>query len=155
MKNLHTYLHDHLAGADLAVELLESLSKNQEDEVTGVLAAGVLSEVKQDRDTLRGFAESLEAESNVAKGLAAWMSEKALRVKLNPKSGESFDTFQALEFLALGVLGKLHLWRALEVAAQEPTARAGLDLRQLMARAENQHARLEERRLQLAAVALP
>ncbi|MGI4828983.1 MAG: hypothetical protein ACRYFU_12445 [Janthinobacterium lividum] len=155
MNNLHTYLHDHLAGADLAVELLESLLNNRQDEVTGVLAAGILTEVKQDRDTLRCLAESIESGSNVAKGMAAWVSEKAMRVKLNPKSGESFDTFQALEFLALGVLGKLHLWRTLEIAAQEPTARAGLDLRQLIARAEDQHARLEQRRLQLAAVALP
>ena len=154
MNNLRTYLHDHLAGADLAVELLENLSRNRQDDITGVLAASILIEVEEDRNTLNHFADDVESGSSITKELAAWVGEKAVRMKLDPKSGDPFSSFQALEFLALGVLGKLHLWRTLQVATLGAATRVDLDLSRLIARAEDQYDRLEKRRLQLAVLTL-
>ena len=153
MDNLHSYLHDHLAGADLALKMLDALSKHHTDEVTSALAASLLPEIKEDRDTLGRLAESAGSGSNLTKELAAWVGSKALRVSLSPESGDPFDIFQVLEFLVTGVFGKMLLWRALEFAAEEHATRAGLDLQQLIARAEDQRARLDKLRLELAAKA--
>jgi hypothetical protein len=55
-----------------------------------------------------------------------------------------------LEFLSLGITGKLKLWRALEVATTSNPRLRGLDFHQLAARAETQHAQVENWRLQVA-----
>ena len=150
MNNLHQYLHDHLAGADLALELLESLSHHHSDEITSTLAARILTEVRDDRQILGRLADSVESGSNIVKELASSIGAKALRVSLNPSSGDNFDLFQVLEFLAAGVFGKMLLWRALEVVLQRQASGAGISFQQLLARAEGQYAQLEKRRLELA-----
>jgi hypothetical protein len=64
------------------------------------------------------------------------------------------STFEALEFLALGNHGKLALWRALaEIGPADPRL-TDMDFDQLAARAETQHAKVEERRLEAARTAL-
>jgi hypothetical protein len=65
-----------------------------------------------------------------------------------------FGTFEALEFLALGIQGKLSLWHALQVAATTDARLRGLDFEALIAKAEEQYTKVEERRLALAATAL-
>ena len=55
-----------------------------------------------------------------------------------------------LEMLTLGILGKLALWRVLIVVGEFDARVRGEDYNQLAARAESQHARVEERRLQAA-----
>ena len=152
--DLATYLHDHLAGADLAVELLERLAKVETDPLTAALAASILVEVTQDRETLQRFAAEVGTGSASVKAAAALLIEKALRLKLRVDEDDPFGRFETLELVALGALGKAHLWRALQTGPQAHVEAAGLDLEELIARAESQHARLEERRLQLAAVAL-
>ena len=51
---LEAYLHDHLAGAGTAIDLLETISKERAGEPLGQFAGELLVEVKTDRDTLRG-----------------------------------------------------------------------------------------------------
>ncbi len=53
----------------------------------------------------------------------------------------------ALESLTLGVLGKLSLWQALEQVESDYPELASADLDRLIARAEAQHATLEQQRL--------
>jgi len=64
-------------------------------------------------------------------------------------------TFEALEFLELGIHGKWALWRALATVAVSDTRLRGLDYEQLAARAEAQRASVEERRLEIARTVLP
>jgi hypothetical protein len=52
--------------------------------------------------------------------------------------------------LALGILGKLALWRALLVVAKNDTRLNGMELEQLVARAQQQHAQVEQWRLLVA-----
>jgi hypothetical protein len=151
---LGTYLHDHLAGADLAIETLRRLQSEHLDPATQSLFASLLPEIEQDRETLRCFAETVRTPASPLKEAGSWLSEKALRFKLRAGGGDPFPTFETLEFLAMGTLGKSHLWRALESAAPREAAVAGLDLAELVRRAEAQYARLEERRCQLAPAAL-
>jgi hypothetical protein len=67
---------------------------------------------------------------------------------------DDFEEFEALEFLSLGIRGKLSLWNALRVCSASDSRLASLDLSYLIVRAEDQYARVEERRLSLAAAAL-
>ena len=151
---LTTYLHDHLAGADLAIELLTRLKQTQNDATTAALAAGLLGEVTEDRETLRRLTASLGSGSAGIKEVVAWLTDKALRLKLRAEADDPLGVFESLEFLALGTLGKLHLWRALQSGPGAEIESAGLNLADLILRAEAQHARLDERRLQLAASVL-
>jgi hypothetical protein len=86
------------------------------------------------------------------KEAGAWIGEKAVRAKFAWEE-KAFGEFQALEFLALGILGKQALWRALEVAARLDARLRDLDFERLIQRATAQHAVVEERRLSLAATA--
>jgi hypothetical protein len=60
----------------------------------------------------------------------------------------------AVESLALGVWGKLSLWRALAQVGDQHPAIASVDLDELIARAQNQYDLLERERLAAAKRAL-
>jgi hypothetical protein len=60
-----------------------------------------------------------------------------------------------LEALALGVQGKLRLWRSLELLAAGEPRLAGADLAELVERALRQTEQLEEQRLRAVADAFP
>ena len=151
---LATYLHDHLAGADFAIDLLGAMRDRHQHQPLGQFAAQLLGEVTQDRDTLLHLAEKAGSGTNALKEFTAWVGEKASRVKLGAGGKGEFGIFEALEFLALGVQGKLSLWHALQIIAASDARLSGLDLKQLILRAEAQYAQLEEQRLASAATAL-
>lgn len=83
------------------------------------------------------------------------MAEKAGRLKMliDDAGGHFLGRFEDLEILALGILGKRSLWRAL-AAANVPEFKA-VAFGRLEARAEEQYARVEARRLELARDVLP
>ena len=151
---LATYLHDHLGGAKAAIELLEAMRDHQEDKPLGDFAAYLLAEIKADRDTLQLLAEKVGSGPNVIKELTGWLGEKAARLKLKPHSASAFEVFEALEFVALGVRGKLGMWQALNVAATDDPRLSGYDFTQLAARAETQYQEVEQQRMQTAKIAL-
>jgi len=151
---LATYLHDHLGGAKAAIDLLEAMRDHQKDKPLGDFAAHLLAEVQADRDTLRRRAEKVGGGSNVIKEFTGWLGEKTTRLKLGPESANPFATFEALEFLALGVRGKLGMWQALDVAADDDPRLSGFDFNQLAARAEAQYQQVEQQRMQTAKIAL-
>jgi hypothetical protein len=150
---LKTYVEDHLAGATAGLELLEALAAQHQGEPTGALAGRLLPEVEGDRRTLEDIARSLDAGSAL-KEAAAWLAEKVSKLKLHRDAKGVLGTFEALEAMSLGVLGKRALWRALAVAARTDRRLAGVDFEALAASAERQHALLEEERLRAAAIAL-
>ena len=151
---LATYVHDHLAGAVVAIDLLEALRDQHSDEPLGQFAAGLLVEVEADRAVLQGLAERVSMGSSRLKEAAAWLGEKVSRLKLGRRAASGLGTFEALEALALGILGKLALWRALAMIATGDARLGGMDFDHLTARAQAQHAQVEERRLEAARKAL-
>ena len=153
--SLVTYLHDHLAGAAFAIDLLESLRDHYAGQPLGELASSVLLEVKQDREVLQGFANRIGKGSSGVKEAAGWVAEKVMRMKLTHSDAMGLGTFQALETLALGILGKLALWEALKVIAESDDRLSGIDLEHLSARALEQHAQVEASRLLVARSAFP
>jgi hypothetical protein len=117
----------------------------------GLFAARLLAEIKADRDVLQQIVVRVGGgDSSVVKEFTAWFGEKVSRMKLRHEAGDGLGLFESLEFLALGITGKLKLWRALDVAAMSNSRLRGLDFHQLAARAENQHAMVERRRLEAA-----
>jgi hypothetical protein len=62
----------------------------------------------------------------VIKEAAGWLSEKTTRLKFGHSMANSFGTFQAIEFLSLGILGKVALWRALETLSLSDSRLSGI-----------------------------
>jgi hypothetical protein len=151
---LATYLNDHLAGATAAAEVASrAAASNRADPRYKTPLAELREEIWQDRQSLLEIMEELDVSVDKAKQLLAWTAEKVGRLKLNGRlRGYSpLSRVVELEFLTLGVTGKIALWRTL--AALSPTE-PSLDakrLEDLLARACGQLERLEECRQQAAA----
>jgi hypothetical protein len=151
---LTTYLHDHLAGARAAVDLLESLRDQHRGQPVGHFAAEILADVRADQAVLQALAERAGSGPSSLKEAAAWITARLARLKLGATLAGDLGVFEALETLALGIQGKLALWKALRVIAPAGGLLSTVDLDTLAARAEAQHTRVEERRLGLARTAL-
>lgn len=150
---LATYLHDHLAGSNFAVELLQFLREQHREGELANFATGLLKEVEEDRQTLEGVMDQAGISRSVVKEATAWMGEKLSRFKLAHASSGEFGTFEALETLALGIQGKLSLWRALSIVERTGDRIPGIDFGMLAARAEDQYRRVEKQRMQAAVTA--
>jgi len=150
---LAIYLHDHLAGARFAVSLLADLREQKLNPEVAQCATQLLPEIEQDREALEGVAKAIGADAHTLKDIGAWIAQKAGRAKFT--ISEPLGVFEAVEFLALGVQGKMALWNALEAVRKLDDRLTGLDLAWLLARAREQHARLESLRVKLAADVLP
>jgi hypothetical protein len=147
---LATYLEDHLAGAASAIELLEMLRDQHHGEALSILAEELLTEVEADRQVLEALARQVGAGASVLKDATGWLGAKISQFKLGRTTAGALGTFQALETLALGVLGKLALWHALMEIASSDARLSGVNFHALAARAQAQHARVEKQRLILA-----
>lgn len=153
---LATYLHDHLAGSRIALDLLGALAEEHGGEPLGAFAEELRVEIDEDRQTLEDLSVLAgPAGTSLTKDGLAWLAEKAARVKLRRDAGHGLGTLEALETIALGILGKRALWRALAHVAGADGRLQGPDYGQLIARAETQFARVEERRLVVAREVLP
>lgn len=153
---LVTYLNDHLAGAMAAGEVVSrALASNRGDERFKTPLTELRREIWEDRQSLLEIMEGLDVRVDKAKQLFAWAAEKVGRLKLNGRvCGYSpLSRVVELEFLALGVTGKLALWRTLiALSPAHPT----LDvkrLERLVARASRQLEMIEECRKEAVAEA--
>jgi hypothetical protein len=149
--SLKTYLQDHLAGAMHAIEILKEMGNHYSGQPLGEFAAQMLVEIEADRDVLASLIEERGVTPGGPKEWGAWLAEKVSRLKLTHESGDGLGTFEALEFLVLGIHGKWALWRALSVIESDPRLR-GTDFGFLISRAQSQHDLVEERRLAAAQV---
>lgn len=150
---LATYLHDHLAGANFAIDLVGSLRDRYRDDPLRQLASNLLVELEEDRTILRQIAERVGKGSPDLKEAAAWLLEKASRLKLGHGEPRGLGTFQTLETLQTGIMGRVALWRALGVLAETDDRLRGYDFEALAGRAEAEHASVEASRLAIARTA--
>jgi hypothetical protein len=155
-KAIEVYLNDHLAGATLGSDLAEHIRHGSEGTPLGDAMSVVAGEIDEDRQTLLELMAKLEIPENRVKQAGAWVTEKASRIKLKGLTSGEPDTgrFMALETLALGVQGKLSLWKALQQATAEYPAISSIDLEQLIERAQSQYRSVEHARLAAAAQTL-
>jgi hypothetical protein len=151
-----TYLNDHLAGATVGVELARRIeSQNRESEYGPVLTE-LAHEIEEDREALLGLMESLGIGKDRVKVAVSWAGEKLGRLKPNGRliSYSPLSRLEELELLGLGVEGKLSMWQALNRTVAVDGRVAGVDLQELIKRAQSQRRRIETQRLKAAAEAL-
>ena len=130
--------------------MLKAMRENHAGKPLGDFAGGLLVEIESDRDVLAGLTERVGGSVSGPKEWGAWLAEKVSRLKLKHSSGDGLGTFEALEFLVLGIHGKWALWRALSVVATCDPRLDGTNFGDLTARAESQHARVDAQRLACA-----
>lgn len=150
---LATYLHDHLAGANLAIELLEKWRTGSEDKDLRSFADELLFEIKHDRTQLRRVIRTVGSAGHSLKEAAGWLAEKATRLKLETEGDTGLALFEGLELLMLGIAGKSALWQMLAVLARSNQRLRRFDFRGLVRRADAQCLRVGKRRLAAGAVA--
>jgi hypothetical protein len=152
--NLTTYLNDHIAGSVAALELLDHLIRSEEADQQ--LLANLHTEIQEDQQLVIRVLRDLGGKQSPARKAAAWLTEKLGQAKLridDPGSGD-LRALEALETLALGIQGKLALWRALESVRGSVPSLASLDFSRLQSRAVDQYNRVDRLRLQAASRAL-
>ena len=150
---LGIYLNDHLAGATAGTELARRMAASGHlPDPPGTLPR-LASEIAEDRAALLQIMADLDIPVRNYKVYAAWMGEKAGRLKPNGhlRTRSPVSNLEELELLRLGVEGKAAGWRTLRVLADRDTRLAVGRLDELMARARHQADLLEDLRVQAAA----
>jgi hypothetical protein len=150
---LGAYLNDHLAGSVVAIDLLTQLENTHTGTEVAHLLADLRRDIEEDRRVLRDLMKTLEiAESGPRKALA-WSTAKLTEVKLRleDKACGALRMLESVEAVALGIDGKLALWRSLRAAADIAPKLNRLDYERLAERAEGQRMRAEEIRLRARA----
>jgi hypothetical protein len=153
-KLLAIYLNDHLAGSTVGTNLCKRIVGQNRDNDFGPVFERLYQEIDEDRETLRAVMRKVGAKEDPVKRVGAFVAERAGRLKLNGSvfSYSPLSRVVEIEGLALGVTGKLALWRSLgEVQAEELTE---FDFTALAVRAEAQQEILEEQRLAAVRIAL-
>jgi hypothetical protein len=156
-KLLAIYLNDHLAGATVGAMVAQRAAASNRDNGAYYPSLTILlEEIREDRASLLRIMSAVDVGSDPIKQALAWAAEKAGRLKLNGHllSYSPLSRLDELEFLALGVTGKLALWRSLELLAPEEPRLNADQLAELVARADRQLQTIEVCRRRAASDAL-
>jgi hypothetical protein len=152
MKELASYLNDHLAGSVAANELLDHLIQTHKDKPLAKFFQDLRNDITADQDVLRKLLRKFKAKESAIHKAGGWIAEKFSRAKIQvagEKIGE-IGLVQALEALVLGITGKQLLWRALSSSLGNSPLLKGVDLGALEERAIEQIERVEAKRLEAA-----
>ena len=152
MKELATYLNDHLAGSVAAIELLDHLIKEQTGQRLEKFLVDLRDQITADQEVLQDLIRKLDFEESAVRKAGAWMVEKLGQAKIAFGGDQpgGLGLLQAFEGLALGIMGKKLLWRALAMIEADVSQLQGIDLQRLEQRAQEQFERVEKERLHLA-----
>ena len=149
---LEIYLADHLAAGTAGLALARRSARSNAGNETGQLLRRLAAEIHEDHQSLRRVVAGLGFERSRLKELVAWTGEKLGRLKLNGqvRGYSPLSRLLELETLSVGITGKLALWRSLQQVHEFAQRLPGIDLEQLVERAERQRAEVEEHRIAAA-----
>jgi hypothetical protein len=155
-KYLAVYLNDHLAGSTVGHELAKRAASSNEGTDYGAFLSELEHEIAEDRAALVRLMERLDIKQDRLKTTGAYIAEKFGRLKPNAHltSYSPLSRVVELEFLMLGVTGKLSLWRVLLAVAHADDRLDAQELGVLAERAESQRTQIEQHRLRAAEDAL-
>jgi hypothetical protein len=155
-EGLATYLRDHLGGAAMGVELANKIAAEYADTPAGPFLAGLAGDIEADRASLEELMDRLQIAPGPLRQAAGWIAEKLSRVRLSETMAGTPELKRLMEFevMALGIEGKLAMWRALSTISTSRPELAAFDLARLVERAETQRGALEGHRITAAAAAL-
>jgi hypothetical protein len=149
---LGIYLNDHLAGATAGVELARRATAASSEPAQRDTVQALAADIAEDRESFLKIMRNLGIPVRTYKVYAAWLGEKAGRLKFNgylmarsPLSG-----LEELEMLRLGVEGKAAGWRTLRRLADKEMQLSSGHLDELISRARQQADILEELRIRAA-----
>ena len=147
MKDLDSYLNDHLAGSISALELIAHWVKDHKGEPLGSFFMEIEREIKADQDALREVMNLLGVEESKMRQAGAWAAEKVGRARLLIAGDEpgSLGLVLTLEGLIMGITGKKLLWGSL--AAEKMPQLDSYNFEQLRRRAEQQVEQIEAERI--------
>lgn len=153
---LASYLNDHLAGSEVALELLEHLQQARAGEPIAAFAAALREDIAADRRELEALMGRLGIAISRTRAVGAWLSEKMTRLKmrLDDASDGALRQLEVLDAVSVGIEGKRLLWRSLGTVAASSPEIAATDLGRLERRAEDQRTAVESWRLESAREAL-
>ena len=155
-KLLRIYLNDHLAGAVGGIELARRSFASNDDNEFGEFLGRLTTQIEDDRESLEQIMDKLGVPRDPVKQKAAWVLEKAGRLKLNGQlTGYSpLSRLLELEGLAIAVDAKSALWTGLKtVLANDERVPKSL-LESLIEKANDQRRELENFRIKAAETAL-
>lgn len=146
---LPTYLNDHLAGATAGADLAQRAASSNRDNEYGAFLEELSREISEDRQALELLMDRLGVKKDPLKTTAARLAERVGRLKPNAHltSYSPLSRVIELEGLALGVTGKLALWRGLRTVAASDDRLDPDELDALAERAERQRETIENHRL--------
>jgi hypothetical protein len=150
VKELDSYLNDHLAGSVGALELIGHWRKLCQGKPLGAFFDGLDAEISADQDTLRDLMRCLGVKESKMRQASAWAAEKLGRARIVVAGDEpgSLGLVLALEGLIIGITGKQLLWRSLGAANLPKTE--GFAFKELQRRAGEQIERTEAERIRAA-----
>src|ERR1700684_2344041 len=146
---LGIYLNDHLAGATAGSDLAHRMVRSHRGREEAGPLSRLAAEIAQDRAALLNIMASLGVTVRLYKVGAAWIGEKAGRLKFNGRllARSPLSDLEELELLRLGVEGKAAGWRTLRTLADTDERLDPGHLDELMSRARRQADLLEELRI--------
>jgi len=149
---LGIYLNDHLAGATAGTELAHRTARSHRDGKNGGTLRRLAAEIAQDRAALLDIMTALGIKVRRCKVSAAWVGEKAGRLKFNGRllTRSPLSNLEEPEMLRLGVEGKAAGWRTLRTLADTDTRLHPARLDELISRARRQAGLLEDLRVDAA-----
>jgi hypothetical protein len=155
-EHLAIYLQDHLAGAVVAIDLLEHLEKANIGTELGVFFTRLREDILADRAELEAQTGRMGGSTGTVRAAVAWLGEKAARLKLRMDDAASgdFRLLESVELVAIGIDGKRALWTALAAESEGAPVLRGPDYDRLVRRATDQRQRVETVRLDAARKAL-
>jgi hypothetical protein len=147
MKDLDSYLNDHLAGSISALEVIDYWAEAHKGEPLGSFFVQTETDIKADQETLRGIMRTLGVEESKVRKAGAWAAEKLGRARLIIAGNEpdSLGLVLTLEGLIMGITGKKLMWASLAGAKLPPLN--SYNFEQLQHRAEQQIERIEAERI--------
>jgi hypothetical protein len=154
MKELDSYLNDHLAGSVSALELIAHWAQLHKGKPLGAFFSDIEAEIRADQNSLQDLMRSLGIDESAVRQAGAWVAEKLGRARFMIAGNEPDDLglVLTLEGLIMGITGKKFMWRALAAANLREVK--GFHLDELQRRAEQQIERVEAERLRAVRRAL-
>ncbi len=148
---LATYLNDHLAASTAGVELIRRAAGNH-DGARGAELARLADEIAEDREALRGIMQRLHVSESTVKKTAAWLGEKAGRLKPNDHllTRSPLSDVLEIEMMRAGTAARICGIQVLRAVAVEDPRLDREELERLIERADDQAERLYKIHMQLA-----
>lgn len=153
---LGVYLNDQLAAGVVWREVARRSAANNAGSDVGEMLERVARAIAEDVDTFQQIMRRLGVPKNPVKTRLAVAAERIGRLKLNGRlTGYSpLSRFVELDFLAMGIQGKVILWENLRDLAGLDARLPDVDFGRLIERARSQCAEIERFRPQAGREAL-